>query len=254
MRILYFTSTGNCLYVAKKIGGELLSIPQLQKNNIYEINDDVVGIITPIYAWNIPRLVQHYLKNVKINAKYVFVLMTYGYVAMGAVSKIYKLLKNNNTQIHYANIIKMIDNYLPIFDISNEIKNKNVNDMDIKISFIINDINSRRYYIQKQCIFKTILSNIYSSYFLSSKYLKNAIKNFYVNDKCNGCNVCRKICPVGNIIGLQKPEFSTRCEFCLACIHNCPMNAIHLKNERSEERFINENIALSEIIEANIQI
>ena len=29
MKICYFTATGNCLYVAKQIGGELLSIPQL---------------------------------------------------------------------------------------------------------------------------------------------------------------------------------------------------------------------------------
>lgn len=28
MTVLYLTSTGNCLYVAKKIGGELCSIPQ----------------------------------------------------------------------------------------------------------------------------------------------------------------------------------------------------------------------------------
>ncbi len=28
MKILYFTATGNCLHVAKQLGGELLSIPQ----------------------------------------------------------------------------------------------------------------------------------------------------------------------------------------------------------------------------------
>ena len=31
MKVCYFTATGNCLYVAKQIGGDLLSIPQLMK-------------------------------------------------------------------------------------------------------------------------------------------------------------------------------------------------------------------------------
>jgi len=63
MKILYFTATGNCLYVAKKFGGELLSIPQLNKNNVYEINDDIVGIIIPVFYWDIPRR----LKSISID-------------------------------------------------------------------------------------------------------------------------------------------------------------------------------------------
>ncbi len=49
MKILYFTSTGNNLYIAKQIGGELLSIPQLVKDNIYDIEDDCVGIVFPVF-------------------------------------------------------------------------------------------------------------------------------------------------------------------------------------------------------------
>lgn len=30
MTVYYFTATGNCLYVAKRIGGTLLPIPQLK--------------------------------------------------------------------------------------------------------------------------------------------------------------------------------------------------------------------------------
>lgn len=33
MTICYFTATGNSLYVAKRIGGTLLSIPKLMKEN-----------------------------------------------------------------------------------------------------------------------------------------------------------------------------------------------------------------------------
>ena len=53
MTILYFSATGNCLSVAKRIGGELLSIPKLVKENRYEISDDVIGVIAPTYCADI---------------------------------------------------------------------------------------------------------------------------------------------------------------------------------------------------------
>ena len=43
MKICYLTATGNCLYVAKRIGGELLSIPQLMRQEKIEITDDGQG-------------------------------------------------------------------------------------------------------------------------------------------------------------------------------------------------------------------
>lgn len=49
MKIFYYTSTGNCLDVAKRIGGELYSIPQLLKENRLEFEDEAIGIICPTY-------------------------------------------------------------------------------------------------------------------------------------------------------------------------------------------------------------
>ena len=45
-----------------------------------------------------------------------------------------------------------------------------------------------------------------------------------------------------------------KCEFCLACIHACPNNAIALKREKNQNaRFLNENININEIINSNNQ-
>ena len=69
MKILYFTSTGNNLHISKKIGGELLSIPQLIKNKTYEITDDTIGIIVPVYYGSVPIIVREYLKKATLNAE-----------------------------------------------------------------------------------------------------------------------------------------------------------------------------------------
>lgn len=47
MTICYFSATGNSLYVARRIGGELLSIPQLMRQDEITIEDDAIGVVCP---------------------------------------------------------------------------------------------------------------------------------------------------------------------------------------------------------------
>ena len=56
MTVCYFTATGNCLYVAKRISGEALSIPQLMKQDRIELTDDAVGIVCPVYGGEMTRV------------------------------------------------------------------------------------------------------------------------------------------------------------------------------------------------------
>lgn len=53
MKILYFTATGNNLYIAKRLGGELYSIPKLIKEGKYEFEDEKIGIVFPAYGWSV---------------------------------------------------------------------------------------------------------------------------------------------------------------------------------------------------------
>jgi ferredoxin len=254
MKILYFTATGNCLYVAKRIGGELLSISQLQRNGIYDINDDVIGIIAPIYSWDIPRPVRFYLENVNIKANYVFSVLTYGLISMAAGSEMENVLIKRNIKLNYLNEIQMVDNFLPIFEMNNQKKCRNEKTINKKFEKIMNEINNRKNNVLKKVWLKRYFTKIMSTKYLSEngmEKLKYLDKEFIVNSDCDGCGICRNVCPMKNITGKNKPEYLNKCEFCLACIHHCPKNAIHLKNERSNERYINPNIKLSEIINAN---
>ena len=60
MKILYYTSTGNCLYVAKRIKErfgdcEVVSIAKAAKDNTFEISDDMIGFIYPIHYAGVPK-------------------------------------------------------------------------------------------------------------------------------------------------------------------------------------------------------
>jgi len=47
--------------------------------------------------------------------------------------------------------------------------------------------------------------------------------------KCNGCGVCKEICPVNAIkIEREKIIISDDCVECGACVNECPRGAIYL--------------------------
>ena len=76
-------------------------------------------------------------------------------------------------------------------------------------------------------------------------------QKYIVNDSCTRCGICAKVCPSGNISVNDKVNFADKCEWCLGCVHLCPQNAIHLKNEKSPDRWRNPDVSLADIIEAN---
>ena len=78
MKLLYYTTTGNNLYIAKQLGGELLSIPQLMKNEEFDIEDDVVGIIFPVFFATSPKTLREFLQKADIKSDYLFLITSYG--------------------------------------------------------------------------------------------------------------------------------------------------------------------------------
>ena len=147
----------------------------------------------------------------------------------------------------------MVDNYLPLFEITKELEIKNVDKIDIEINKIIFDVKNRKQFIIKPLLIQLIISKIFSSLYLNDKYMNKAVKLFYINQNCNGCKICGKVCPMGNIIVVDNPKYYNKCEFCLSCIHNCPKKAIQLKNQKDKERFRNRNVNIHEIINSNNQ-
>jgi NAD-dependent dihydropyrimidine dehydrogenase PreA subunit len=253
MKIFYFTATGNCLYVAKRIGGELYSIPQMIKEEKFEFEADAIGLVFPCYGFGVPRLVQEFIQKSSLKASYFFAIMTYGNKAASGLQQMEQIAIKAGIKFNYTNEILMIDNYLPIFNMEEQVKKETSKKIEEKLEQIGMDLAHR----ENKLIRKGLLSKVISKGLhriidgLSSNY---GHKHFIVQDQCNGCQVCEKVCPVSNIRVAKKPEFAHQCQMCLACIHHCPANALHLKSEKSKTRFINQHVQLKEIIDANHQI
>ena len=121
MKIFYFTGTGNSLAVAKRLSGELVSIPQVMKERSFVFEDEAIGIIFPLYCLNPSKMVREFLSKAKFHTEYLFAVANYGNLAGASMQELQKSLKLYGYQFHYMNTLLIVDNFLPNFEINEEI-------------------------------------------------------------------------------------------------------------------------------------
>lgn len=251
MIILYFTATGNGLYLAKKIGGRLIPIPKAIKNDNYHFSDDKIGIIFPIYGLAVPPYIGEFLQKLHLDSAYIFAVMSYGMTRGAAANYLSELASECGIHFSYINTIKMVDNYLPNFDMEKQKENEPKKQIDKHLNSIIDDINNCKHRIPKD----SFLSKFMTEIFLKSYKFKTGVgvtKDYSIENTCIKCGICEKVCPVDNIkVNGAKPVFDSKCISCLSCTHNCPQNSIRLEGEKSKSRFRNQNISIKEIIDSN---
>ena len=138
--VFYFTGTGNSLYVAKNIEDKPISIPQIINEDSLHFKDERIGIISPVYGHEVPPMVKDFLKKSTFDTEYFYMILTYGNRHGGASELTNNLCKECGISAAYINIILMVDNWLPGFDMNEQIlldKNE-----DRNIAGIVEDINN----------------------------------------------------------------------------------------------------------------
>ena len=247
MTIFYFTSTGNCLAVAKEIGGTLISIPQVVDVEQTHYKDEVIGLVFPIYFFTTPKIVRRFLDRVKLEADYTFAIGTYGSMPGATMGNVQKLARKNGYRFDYANHLLMADNYLPMFEMGAELKKLPAKQVETHVAAITADIHARKHRDAAAWPGSRALTAIVSTRIPAEDYAKK----LSADHKCNKCGICPQVCPRGNIVVADEVQWGNQCEACLACAHFCPQNAIHVKGEKSDKRWCHPEVTLKEIIEAN---
>ena len=251
MTICYFTATGNSFYAARRIGGQLLSIPRLMKTGRLTVSDDAVGIVCPVYAGEMPAMVRSFLSRAAITAGYFFFVYTYGMSSSVAVPNAIDAARKAGRKLDYAAAVKMVDNYLPGFEAKHQMETAGGKNIEGQIDQICRDLASRKNNVSGLSVFQKLAMTAVHGTMGRALLNGNAARSYRVNDACVRCGICAKVCPADNIRVTDRVEFSDHCEVCYACIHNCPQNAIHLKSEKSTVRFRNEHVTLQDILASN---
>lgn len=257
--VFYFTATGNSLFIAKNLSDNPLSIPQELKKTDLVYEADEIGFVFPDYAASAPMIVREFIQKAKFKAPYIFSVITFGNAAVNVAEWWDKFAKEQGLTQQYINTILMVDNYLPVFDMNQQMSiDKHV---DENLAKILEDLGAHKEYIQhgEMGFFNEEgLKRMQDQHFSMTADRLMDLKE----DRCVQCMTCANVCPHRNFsLADGKLKFAGKCEYCLACIQNCPQKALVLKSawegrpgERNPEaRYRNPNISLNEIIRSNRQ-
>ncbi len=265
--IFYFTGTGNSLYVARQFADdntELLSIPQLMKQKEPNFEADEIGLVYPIYGHMPPYMVRQFLKKARLKADYMFAILTFGARKCNAVEILDGITRKVGYRFNYISTLIMVDNWLPNFDMNEQVKiDKHIPE---NLAAIKHDISSHKHWMQPVSQEEREMHAGFMAHAgLDPEvgFLKRSERYFVVTDRCIGCGVCTDVCPRGNY-SLTSSGVKTDgdCEFCFACIQNCPQKAIKFAKvdddtllangeKNPEARYRNEHVSLMDIKRAN---
>lgn len=266
--ILYFTGTGNSLHIARELADEnteILSIPQLMRNGNLEITADEIGIVYPVYGHMPPNMVRRFIQQSKLTADYKFAVLTYGNLCANAAEIWNEVSRKAGQSFDYIATILMVDNWLPDFDMNEQIKlDKHIPE---NLARIKGEISARKTWVEPSTEQDRMMHDYFMQYAgLDPEvgFLKRSEKTFVITDACIGCEVCKDLCPRGNFsIEPDGVHVSGDCEFCFSCIQNCPQKAIQfavsddpLLNHgelNPNARYRNEHVSLADIRLANSQ-
>lgn len=254
--VYYFTGTGNSLAVAKDIAkeieGELISIPYVVNKDAIKVNAKTVVMVFPVYMWGIPLIIERFAKKIEnLKDKSIYAIVTYGGMPGATINILAKTLARYGGKLSAGFIARMPGNYTPMYGaIAEEKQKKMFDNWGKKIRIIADYIKANK---QGKKENSNILVNlIFSSliYNLSAKHIPEMDKDFWVDEKCNQCGICQKVCPVSNIeMKDEKPIWNCKCEQCLACLQWCPQKAIQYgKNTLTRKRYHHPRIDLTEIL------
>ena len=231
--IFYFSGTGNSNYVAKRIA-DALGDALVNLNDHIKASDtssvetgERVIIVTPTYAWRIPRVVRDWLLRTEPRgAKQVWFVMTCGGEIGNADKYNRELCAEKAISCMGTAQIVMPENYIAMFSAPQADKARQI------VAKAEPDIDRAIAAIQANQPFAPTRNNLYDRLMsgpVNPIFYKFCVKAdaFTVSDTCIGCGQCAKLCPMNNVtLKDGKPVWGRNCTHCMACICYCPVSAI----------------------------
>ena len=248
--IFYFSGTGNSLYITEKIKEsqdertfDISKEMKKEELNYVLKENEKIGFIFPVYFYGVPNIVSDFINRLSINNSkktYIYSIITCGGSTEGANKMFGNLIKMKGLELKGNFSILMPDNYILLSEVPNEEKQKSIiKRADESIIKINNSIIKEE---KGETIDKGVIPNLITTiaYPLYRKGRKT--KKFKVEEKCIGCSLCEKICPVGAIKLVEgKPMWIKEdCVHCLGCINRCPVKAIQYgRATKKRGRYVN---------------
>ncbi|MGA2516707.1 MAG: EFR1 family ferrodoxin [Thermodesulfobacteriota bacterium] len=254
-KLYVYTGTGNSLWVARQLALELKDatldfIPNLSRH--FKVDADRIGFIFPVHIWGLPSHVIQFIDHLQINPEtYLFALAVNATQPAATLLQLKKLMLTRGHSLAQGYSISLPSNYTPWGGPGPvETQQRLFREAKEKIRAIAGTIlRQERKKVDRGPLWQNILfSWIYK---MSFRSVRRMDKKFWVDDKCNSCGICSKVCPPSNVEMIdEKPSWLHRCEQCLACLQWCPQEAIQYgKRTVKYPRYHHPEVTLKDILD-----
>ena len=230
-RLFVYTGTGNSLWVARRLALELKEatlefMPHLAGDLGVEV--DRVGVIFPVHIWGLPLRVIQFVNHLQVEPEtYLFALAVNAGQPAATLLQLQKLMSTRGLSLALGYSIVTPSNYIPWGGPGPiETQQRLFREAEDKVKAIAGPIlRGERKKVERGPLWQNILFSCL--YKMSLGKVCKMDKHFWINDQCNSCGICSKVCPAENIeMKNEKPTWLRRCEQCMACIQWCPQEAI----------------------------
>jgi ferredoxin len=230
--IYYYTGTGNSLWTARTIAAEIGNADLVPMHAVKEgaagPDHDAIGLVFPVHMWGVPSLALEFLKKLeKDPSRYYFAFAVNAGQVSRTLVQLQELLRSQGLTLSAGYDIVLPSNYIPWGGPGPaeklEAMHREAREKLKRVAPVIAKREAGP--IEKGPLWQRIIFT--ALYKWTYKMVPGMDKDFWTDNKCNGCEICGRVCPVGNIaFEAGKPSWKHRCEQCLACIQWCPQEAI----------------------------
>ena len=274
--------------IADKTGGRLIRIASQMDRDRIRTEADTIGIVFPVYYASlgdsgIPRIVRRFVGKLDdLGSKYVFAVCSHRGAPVSTIENTRRLVASHGGDLACGFTVQLSRPYSAGQKLKHTLFHRGLktdvgaddrearrlfDSWDKKLEFIRRYVTSRRRgeYETRGRLAKAVLTPwislqrrmglarygklTVSSHGSFEELVPIADRSFETNSRCNGCGLCAKICPVGNIqISSGKPVWLHHCESCYACFQWCPRQAIEGDIVEYEKRYHHPGVKLSDLL------
>ena len=233
--VLYFSATGNTEYIAqeiaKRLDDECVNLLHRVKSNDHTplYSEKPFIICAPVYVCEMPRFMSKYLKKQTFTGSkdVYFIFTSGGYCGISGVLAKSMFRQKKMNYLGHAEF-RMPRNYVASDAYAmlspEEVKGR-ILDAYKMIDPVVSNIKAGKNLKARHVfLFESIITIPFNPVWSKLKY---QTKDFHTTDQCIGCGKCERLCPLNNIsMKDRKPVWGNQCTHCMACICNCPTEAI----------------------------